>query len=111
MNYASETPEKLPKETQSLYETLAQIPDPRSRRVLRYPLAMILTVVVLAKLSGESELRGIAQWARYRADALRQAFGAAQGRAMPHWTTCSRVLSQVDEQDLARHDPQRTQSR
>lgn len=79
----------------SLYQAFGQVPDPRRPRGIRYPLAVILTVVTLAKLCGETELRGIAQWGQYRASQLCAAFGLARER-MPHWTTYSRVLSQMD---------------
>jgi len=99
MNCTSEPSEKLPETTHSLYQAFSQIPDPRSKRGIRYPLAVILTVVTLGKLSGETELRGIAQWAQYRASSLWAAFGQPRA-AMPHWTTYSRVLGQVDEHAL-----------
>lgn len=99
MNCTSETLELLPTGSKSLYQAFSQMPDPRSKRGIRYPLAVILTVVTLGKLSGETEIRGIAQWARYRAAELRAAFGLER-ETMPHWTTYSRVLGQIDEQQL-----------
>jgi len=48
-------------ELQTLYEQLAELTDRRKRRRRRYPLAVILTRVVLAKLCGENEVRGIAE--------------------------------------------------
>jgi predicted transposase YbfD/YdcC len=96
MNSTTNTPEKRPHSTISLYQAFGQVPDPGGKRGLRYPLAVILTVVTLAKLCGETELRGIAQWAQYRAASLCAAFELKR-EAMPHWTTYSRVLSQVEE--------------
>jgi predicted transposase YbfD/YdcC len=99
MNYTSETSEKLPESTYSLYQAFSEIPDPRQKRGIRYPLAVLLTVITLAKLSGETELRGIAQWAQYRAQSLWEALGQERN-VMPHWSTYSRMLGQLDEQTL-----------
>ena len=96
MNSTTDTPEKLSPSAISLYQAFGQIADPRCKRGLRYPLAVILTVVTLAKLCGETEMRGIAQWVQYRAASLCAAFQLKR-EAMPHWTTYSRVLSQLDE--------------
>jgi len=67
MNSTTDTPEKPPHSAISLYQAFGQVSDPRRKRGIRYPLAVILTVVTLAKLCGETEVRGIAQWAQYRA--------------------------------------------
>lgn len=54
-------------DVQSLYMHLLSIVDRRKRRGCRYPLAVILLLVVLAKLAGEDKPCGIAEWARTRA--------------------------------------------
>lgn len=99
MDSTTNETEKLGCAPQSIYQALGEVVDPRSKRGIRYPLAVILTVVTLAKLSGETEVRGIAQWAKYRAARLCAVFGLPRQR-MPHWTTYSRVLSQVDDAAL-----------
>ena len=50
----------------SLYKKLEGLSDLRSSQGLRYPLAVILVLMVLAKLSGEDTPSGIAEWAQYR---------------------------------------------
>lgn len=60
-------------EAQSLYETLAKNKDGRKRRGRRYQVALVLTLVVLAKMAGETSLSGIADWARLRIEGLRSA--------------------------------------
>jgi predicted transposase YbfD/YdcC len=57
----------LPVDPASLFALLTQLPDPRKRRGRRYSLAAVLTVIILAKLAGETSLSGIAQWGRLRA--------------------------------------------
>jgi hypothetical protein len=44
----------------SLFVLLASLPDPRQRRGRRYTLAAILTVILLAKLAGETTVSGLA---------------------------------------------------
>ncbi len=55
----------------SLYRALEQISDQRHKRGVRYPLAVILSLVVLGKLAGMTSLAGIAEWVHLRADWLK----------------------------------------
>ena len=55
-------------DAESLYEVLAGVPDRRKRRGKRYSAALVLTLLLLAKMSGEDKLSGVAQWARLRID-------------------------------------------
>lgn len=48
----------------SLYEVFAQIPDPRARRGMVYPLPAILTLLATAMLCGCRSLAAVAQWGR-----------------------------------------------
>lgn len=50
----------------SLYALFEQIPDGRQARGRRYPLPLLLTLVVLAKLAGQTTLSGVAHWVRLR---------------------------------------------
>jgi hypothetical protein len=43
--------------------TLTQLVDQRKRRGVRYPLAPLLTIAILAKLAGHSRLEDLADWA------------------------------------------------
>lgn len=76
----------------SLYERLQTVADKRKRRGIRYPLAVILVMVIVAKLSGEDEVRGIAEWIKHRAEAFGSALGLKRP-STPHATTISRVLA------------------
>jgi predicted transposase YbfD/YdcC len=75
----------------ALYAQFARVPDQRKRRGTRYPLAVLLTVAVLAKLAGASQPRALADWARERAGELAAWLGL-KGATMPHPTTWSRVF-------------------
>ena len=75
----------------SLYDFLTRLEDNRDPRGVRYPLARILTFVLLAKLAGEDRLTGIAEWVQHRKEALARALGLKHPQA-PHRTTYSRIL-------------------
>ncbi len=83
-----------------LYHCLQTVPDQRSRQGLRYPLANILLIGVLAKLAGQDSSRAIAHWAHLRKAELCLLF-ALQRQTMPHYSTWSRVLARgVDPNKL-----------
>src|SRR5947207_12568518 len=50
----------------ALYEALKQVKDGRKKRGCRYSLALLLTLLLVARLAGETELRAAAQWIRLR---------------------------------------------
>ena len=86
----------LPKEAllfdlDALFACLQTIPDHRHRRGVRYPLANLLIIGVLAKLAGQDSSRGMAHWAKLRTQELSQLFHLKRER-MPHYSTWSRVL-------------------
>ena len=53
----------------AIYRQFQTLADARKPRGVRYPLALLLTIAVLAKLSGYSQVAAIADWARARAEA------------------------------------------
>ncbi len=81
-------------EVGSLFEALCRLQDQRDARGLRYALVTVLVFTVLAKLAGENQLRGIAQWVRRRAVLLASFLMLANVQA-PHATTYSRILSKA----------------
>lgn len=86
----------------TLYNSLRQVRDQRARRGVRYPLAEILLIGVLAKLAGQSSSRGIADWANLRRKELQQLFALRQA-TMPHFSTWSRILGRAaDPEELER---------
>jgi predicted transposase YbfD/YdcC len=54
----------------SLYDCFEQLADQRATRGKRYSLAVLLTLMLLAKLAGEDQPHGMAEWVRARASAL-----------------------------------------
>ncbi len=87
-------PEGFVFEVGSLFEAFTGLHDQRDARGLRYALDTILVYVLLAKLAGENQLRGIAQWVRRRATVLAEFLALAKPQA-PHATTYSRILGQA----------------
>lgn len=87
-------------EVSALWQRLAALRDARRPRGKRYPLPWVLVLVVLAKLAGEDQPSGIADWVAHRRAALQGALGLAWAR-MPHHTTYRRVLERaVDPGEL-----------
>jgi predicted transposase YbfD/YdcC len=75
----------------TIYRQFQTLADTRKRRGVRYPLPMLLTIAVLAKLAGSSGARAIADWAALRAEILAELFDLPRPR-MPHLTTWTRVF-------------------
>jgi predicted transposase YbfD/YdcC/urease gamma subunit len=83
-------------DVKSLYAYLEEITDKRKRRGIRYQLADALALIILAKLGGEDEPRGIADWLKYRAALLVEVLDLPRA-SMPHESTISRILGQAVE--------------
>src|SRR5437588_3906856 len=83
----------------TLYKALEQVRDGRKKRGVRYRLALVLTLIVLAKLAGETSLSGVAQWVRERKESLAQAL-QLPGTHFPCVATYRNVLRQVDAEEL-----------
>lgn len=80
----------------SLYDYFRRLTDKRKPRGLRYPLAVVLVMTLLAKLAGEDEPAGIAHWVALRKAFLLEAL-ALNRQTTPHAVTFSRVLGQAIE--------------
>jgi predicted transposase YbfD/YdcC len=78
----------------SLYAHFHNLQDKRKPKGLRYSLALVLTLIVLAKISGEDKPSGIAEWAKYRAEWLAKVFEVKR-KEMPHHSTYRRILAEV----------------
>ena len=78
----------------SVYERLELLNDRRDPHGLPYPLALALVFVVLAKLAGEQEPRGIAQWVELRKELLKEA-PHFDRNTVPHPITYSRILGKA----------------
>ncbi len=96
----------------SLIELLGELPDPRDRRGIRYPLVPVLALCLVAILAGHTSLSAISQFGRLRKHRLAHALGFKRG-TIPAASTLSEVLRDLDAEHLdqligrwlaARHD-------
>ena len=78
----------------SLYAHFRTLSDKRKRRGVRYSLALILVLSMLAKICGESHPSGIAEWAKHRAEMLVDLLKLKR-KTMPHDSTYRRILAEV----------------
>jgi len=78
----------------SLYAYFQTLSDSRKPRGVRYSLALILLLMVLAKLCGESHPSGIAEWVAHRGAKLAELLQLKR-KSMPHHSTYRRVLAEV----------------
>lgn len=83
----------------SLYKALQQLSDPRRGQGKRYELALIVCLLILAKMAGQTSLSGATDWIRHRAATLADQFGLRR-KSMPCQMTYCNVLARVDAKHL-----------
>ena len=81
-------------EQTGLLHALSAVPDPRSPRGLRYPLAGLLSVAVCAVLAGASSVTAISDWLHDLDDIARARLGFTRG--VPATSTIWRLLIRLD---------------
>lgn len=86
-------------DAQTLYDVLTQVTDGRKRRGKRYEAALVLTLLLLAKMSGESGLSGVAQWVRLRMEWVR-AHLPLRRESLPCGNTYHNVCDHIDLAEL-----------
>jgi hypothetical protein len=79
----------------SLYEALQRLPDPRRGQGKRYELALVLCLLLLAKLAGQLTLSAATEWIRHRRKEIAQHFGLKRTQ-MPCQMTYCRILARID---------------
>lgn len=84
----------------SVLGRLSRLPDPRRRQGQRYPLAVLLGMLLLAALNGESSLRGMWLWAKARWSGLAPALGFAKPERFPAYGTLWRLLAAIESEPL-----------
>src|ERR1035437_5654663 len=84
----------------NLLSYLLRVKDGRKRRGIRYSLATVLTLLILAKLCGQNKVYGIADWAQQRSGYLVEAL-QLKHKHLPHHSTYRRILTEeVDGNEL-----------
>ena len=90
----------VPKST--LFEALSQIPDHRTKKGQRFPLAAILTISLAAMLSGANDLRAVFRWGRRLTPKALHALGVPDKRKKaPCHATYHYVLKGISLADLS----------
>lgn len=84
-----------------LLKVLATVPDPRDPRGLRYPMAMLLAMAILATAAGMRGFTGYASWARNASPEVLARLGLTK-RYRPSDKTFRRVFALLDPADLDR---------
>ena len=83
----------------SLYEALKKVKDKRSRRGKQYPAAVVLTLLVLAKVAGQVKLKGMAEWVKWHAEVLTERLPLYRGK-VPCANTYRYVSDHIDVAEL-----------
>jgi predicted transposase YbfD/YdcC len=78
----------------SLYAYFRRVEDPRKAKGKRYPLVVLLLLMLLAKLSGEDTPSGIADWVAHRIEVL-FALNVVPRKQAPSHMTYRRVLQDI----------------
>lgn len=83
----------------SVYRAFEQVKDARKKKGKRYPLALLLTLVVLEKLAGEQSITGIVDWVKERQCWIQQVLDWP--KAFPVNATYSFALASCDGPEVA----------
>lgn len=89
------TSEGMVYELDSLYAYLERVSDPRKPKGVRYRLATVLVLMLLAKLAGQSHPTGMAEWIAHRQAGLIQ-FLKLPRKRLPHHCTLRRILADLE---------------
>ncbi|MFL5702122.1 MAG: ISAs1 family transposase [Ktedonobacteraceae bacterium] len=82
----------------SLYSAFAQVADGRKKKGKRYPLPLLLTLLLLGKLAGETTVNGIVDWVKERQAWLRAHLNWP--KRFPTNSTSSEALARCDAQQI-----------
>ena len=89
--------------TTTLFDALSAIPDHRTKKGRRFPLATVLTIALAAMLSGADDLMAIFRWGRRLSPQALQALGAdKKRRRAPCHATYHYVFQALSADDLRR---------
>jgi predicted transposase YbfD/YdcC len=83
----------------SLYREFEKVKDGRGAKGKRYPLALLLTLLLLGKLAGETTINGIVDWIKERQGVLKRQLDWP--KRFPVNSTYSEALALCDGQQIA----------
>ncbi len=83
----------------SVYHAFEELVDGRHKRGVRYSVALVLTLIVLGKVAGMTNLQAIAEWVRLRAGWLAMVLPTKR-KSFPCAATYSNVLRAVEPEQV-----------
>jgi predicted transposase YbfD/YdcC len=89
----------LSRDAASLYCVFEKVKDGRKAQGKRYPLALLLTLILLGKLAGEQEINGIIDWIQERKKELKRQLNWPKG--FPVNSTYSDALAKCSGEEIA----------
>jgi len=84
----------------SLYNEFEKVKDGRGEKGKRYPLPLLLTLLLLGKLAGETTINGIVDWIKERKASLKRQLDWP--KRFPVNSTYSHALTHCDGQEIAK---------
>jgi len=84
----------------SLYQAFEQVKDGRKRKGKRYPLALILTLLMLGKMAGETKIDGIIDWVNERKEEIKRLLNWP--KSFPTNKTYTNALAQCDHHEIVK---------
>src|SRR6266436_1040509 len=90
--------EELIIDPDSLYSAFEQVTDGRKKKGKRYPLPLLLTLLLLGKLAGETTVSGIVDWVKERQAWLRSQLDWP--KRFPTNSTYSEALARCDAEQI-----------
>ena len=84
----------------SLYQAFEQVKDRRGRKGRRYPLAFVLTLIMLGKMAGETKIEGVIDWINLRKEEIRRLLNWP--KSFPTYDVYTRVLTHCDHHEVAK---------
>ena len=82
----------------SIYTALEKVKDGRKSKGKRYPLALILTLLLLGKLAGETTIDAIIDWVNYKRNDLKKLL--SWPKRFPSNKTYSRALASCNDEEI-----------
>jgi predicted transposase YbfD/YdcC len=84
----------------SLYQAFEKVKDGRGKKGKRYPLALILTLILLGKLAGETAIDGIIDWVNGRQEKIKQLLNWP--KSFPTNKTYTNALTHCDHHEIVK---------
>lgn len=82
----------------SLYREFEKVKDGRKEKGVRYPLAFVLTLLMLGKMAGETTINGVREWVKEREKDLRKRLNWPKD--FPSQNTYTDVLVKTDPNEI-----------